>query len=63
MRAGKRVIAPFDAKALFLSAEDELTCARIWAADQHAGPPASSFAARQERAIYNPRRLYLCGFP
>ena len=40
MRAGTRVIAPFDAKALFLSAEDELICARIWAADQCAGPTA-----------------------
>lgn len=43
MRAGKRVIAPFDAKALFLAAEDELACARIWASDQLAGqggPPS-----------------------
>ena len=40
MRAGKRAIAPFDAKALFLSAEDELACARIWAADQYGGPSA-----------------------
>lgn len=42
MRAGKRVIAPFDAKALFLSGEDELVCARIWAADQHMAPTAPS---------------------
>ena len=42
MRAGRRAIAPFDAKALFLSAEDELACARIWAADQHARPTAPS---------------------
>ena len=42
MRAGKRVIAPFDAKALLLSAEDELACARIWAADQHPRPTAPS---------------------
>ncbi len=42
MRAGKRVIAPFDAKALFLSAEDELACARIWATNQHAAPTAPS---------------------
>jgi predicted O-linked N-acetylglucosamine transferase (SPINDLY family) len=43
LRAGKRTIAPFDAKALFLSAEDELSCARIWVADQHQGttPPLS----------------------
>jgi predicted O-linked N-acetylglucosamine transferase (SPINDLY family) len=43
LRAGKRVIAPFDAKALFLAAEDELACVRIWAADQHQGalPPQS----------------------
>ena len=34
MRSGQPVIAPFDAKALFLSAEDELACARVWAADQ-----------------------------
>ena len=46
IRAGKRVIAPFDAKALFLSADDELTCARIWAADQHGGPTAPSFPRR-----------------
>ena len=51
MRAGKRVIAPFDAKALFLSAEDELACARIWAADQHARPPAPhSPRQRSERS-------------
>ena len=42
MREGRRVIAPFDAKALFLSAADELACARIWAADQHGGPTAPS---------------------
>ena len=42
MRAGKSVIAPFDAKALFLSAEDELACARIWAADQHPSATAPS---------------------
>jgi predicted O-linked N-acetylglucosamine transferase (SPINDLY family) len=47
MRAGKRVIAPFDAKALFLSAADELACARIWAADQHAGP--ATFSPPPER--------------
>jgi predicted O-linked N-acetylglucosamine transferase (SPINDLY family) len=40
IRAGRRIIAPFDAKALFLSAADELACARIWAADQHPGPAA-----------------------
>src|ERR1051326_1369221 len=34
LAAGKPVIAPFDAKALGLSPEDELCCARIWAADQ-----------------------------
>ena len=32
--AGKRVIAPFQAKALGLSPEEELRCARIWAAGQ-----------------------------
>jgi protein O-GlcNAc transferase len=48
LRVGKRAIAPFDAKALFLSAEDELRCARIWAADQHQGPvPPSSPALRR----------------
>jgi len=55
MRAGRRVIAPFDAKALFLSADDELTCARIWASDQHAGPTAPSHP-RRHRA-YSPIRI------
>ena len=34
LAAGKRVIAPFDAKALGFSPDEELRCARIWAADQ-----------------------------
>lgn len=34
LAAGKRVIAPFDAKVLALSLEEELRCARIWVADQ-----------------------------
>jgi predicted O-linked N-acetylglucosamine transferase (SPINDLY family) len=50
MRAGKRVIAPFDAKAMFLSAEDELACARIWASDQQAGPTAPSPRLRPEHS-------------
>ncbi len=49
MRAGRRVIAPFDAKALFLEAEDELTCARIWAADQHPGPSPLHAPRRHKR--------------
>jgi predicted O-linked N-acetylglucosamine transferase (SPINDLY family) len=49
MRAGRRVIAPFDAKALFLSAEDELACARAWAANQHPGPTAPSPPRGQPR--------------
>ena len=32
--AGKRAIAPFQAKALGLSPEEELACARIWATEQ-----------------------------
>ena len=50
MRAGRRVVAPFDAKALFLTAEDELTCARIWAADQHPGPSPVHAAPRRSRS-------------
>ncbi|HYK78238.1 MAG TPA: tetratricopeptide repeat protein, partial [Micropepsaceae bacterium] len=34
LAAGERVIAPFDAKALDLSAEDEFVSAKLWAADQ-----------------------------
>ena len=47
LREGRRVIAAFDAKALFLSTEDELTCARIWTADQHPGPSAPRTPRRQ----------------
>jgi predicted O-linked N-acetylglucosamine transferase (SPINDLY family) len=50
MRAGKRVIAPFDAKALLQSAEDELGCARIWAVDQYAGPTAPRSALRSHQS-------------
>ena len=32
--AGERVVAPFDSKALDLSAEEELSCAKLWVADQ-----------------------------
>ena len=39
LESGKRVIAPFDAKTLALSPDDELRCARIWVADQC--PPAA----------------------
>jgi predicted O-linked N-acetylglucosamine transferase (SPINDLY family) len=39
--AGKRVIAPFDSKALDLSAEEELVCAKLWVADQYPAPPRS----------------------
>ena len=35
LAAGKRVIAPFDSKALELSAEDECVCAKLWSADQY----------------------------
>jgi predicted O-linked N-acetylglucosamine transferase (SPINDLY family) len=34
LKAGKRVVAPFDAKALGIAPHDELRCARIWGADQ-----------------------------
>ena len=50
MRAGRRVIAPFDAKALALSPEDELTCARIWATDQVPGPTPAYAGARRPRS-------------
>ena len=60
IRAGKRVIAPFDAKALSLSADDELTCARIWAADQHSGPTAPS-PPRRHRAHAPIRVAYVSG--
>lgn len=55
MRAGRRVIAPFDAKALFLSAEDELACARAWAANQHPGPAGPSPPRRQQH--HSPLRI------
>jgi len=55
MRAGRRVIAPFDAKALFLSAEDELACARAWAVNQHPGPAAPSPPRRQQH--HSPLRI------
>jgi protein O-GlcNAc transferase len=58
MRSGTRVIAPFDAKALFLSAEDELRCARIWAADQHGGQTAPSLP-RQRRSHSAVRVAYV----
>jgi predicted O-linked N-acetylglucosamine transferase (SPINDLY family) len=52
LRAGKRVITSFDAKALFLTAEDELMCARIWAADQHRGAlPPLSLRPRSQNSI------------
>jgi len=35
LRAGQRVVAPFDAKALSCTPEDELNCARIWSHDQY----------------------------
>ena len=40
LRAGKRVVAPFDSKTLSFSAQDELNCAQIWTADQYAAPVA-----------------------
>ena len=38
LAAGKRVIAPFDAKALSLTPDDELRCAKLWVADQYPTP-------------------------
>jgi protein O-GlcNAc transferase len=38
--AGKRAIAPFDAKAIPIAPADELRCAEIWARDQ--APPAAA---------------------
>ena len=35
LAARERVVAPFDAKALDLSADDELSCAKLWVADQY----------------------------
>ncbi len=40
LRNGQRVIAPFDAKALSLTPEEELRCASIWTADQAPHLPA-----------------------
>ena len=40
LRAGKRVIAPFDAKAIVLTPADELRCAEIWTRDE--APPAAT---------------------
>jgi predicted O-linked N-acetylglucosamine transferase (SPINDLY family) len=34
VKAGKRAIAPFDAKMLGLTPQEELVCARIWAANE-----------------------------
>jgi predicted O-linked N-acetylglucosamine transferase (SPINDLY family) len=53
VRAGRRVIAPFDAKSLFFAAEHDLACARIWAADQYAGPttPLSPRGRRAHSAL------------
>ena len=63
MRAGRRVIAPFDAKALFLSAEDELACARAWAANQHPGATAPSPQRSTAAPLTAARRLHLGRFP
>ena len=38
LAAGERIIAPFDSKALDLSAIQELTCAKLWVNDQYKGP-------------------------
>jgi protein O-GlcNAc transferase len=38
--SGKRVVPPFQAKALDLSPEEELACARLWTADQYPLRPA-----------------------
>ena len=35
LQSAKRIIAPFQAKTLGLSPEDELACARLWVADQY----------------------------
>jgi predicted O-linked N-acetylglucosamine transferase (SPINDLY family) len=59
MRAGKRAIAPFDAKALFLSAEDELACARVWAVDQYAGPVSPRLPMRSQPSVL--RIAYISG--
>jgi protein O-GlcNAc transferase len=40
LQSGKRVVAPFQAKALDISPADELACARLWAADQYPNLPA-----------------------
>ena len=40
LQASKKIIAPFHAKPLWLSPEQELNCARIWTADQFPPQPA-----------------------
>jgi protein O-GlcNAc transferase len=56
LAAGERVVAPFDAKALDLSAEDELVSAKLWAADQcnvaARLPPRGSQSHRRIRLAY-----------
>jgi predicted O-linked N-acetylglucosamine transferase (SPINDLY family) len=54
LAAGARVIAPFDAKALSFTPEEELRAARIWVADQC---PAKPFLWRGER--YGHERIRL----
>ena len=49
LRAGKRIVAPFDSKALSFSAEDELICAHIWTTDQYATPIAPLYSAERYR--------------
>lgn len=56
VRQGRAVVAPFDAKALFLSAEDEFRCASIWTMDQ---TPAFSAAAMKPYRHAKTRIAYL----
>lgn len=55
IRRGERVIAPFDAKALWLGPEDELACTSIWAKDQvpaGAALTAKSYTHEKIRIAY-----------
>jgi protein O-GlcNAc transferase len=55
IQRGEPVIAPFDAKALWLCPEDELACASIWAKDQvqaGAASPVKSYNHEKTRIAY-----------
>jgi predicted O-linked N-acetylglucosamine transferase (SPINDLY family) len=49
LREGKRVVVPFDAKALSLTAADELRCASIWTEDQAPAAPIALYGGEPYR--------------